>query len=123
MEILGTTLSNHLSRYQNIPQEAGSMQPFDMHITMELVDEVMPLIQAKILHMLCMLHSSTLYITRRAGFERAELTQWCSYLNLVSASLSAPTSIKDAADVQLWIKAQSRLRAGMMIWVSANSNL
>ncbi|KAJ5390510.1 uncharacterized protein N7496_001578 [Penicillium cataractarum] len=116
MEIMGTTLSNHLSRYQNIPQEADSMQPLDIHITMELVDEVMPLIQAKILHMLFMLHNSTLYITRRAGFERAELTQWCSYLNLLSTS-NAPTSIKGATDVQLWVKAQSRLRAGMMIWL------
>jgi hypothetical protein len=122
MEILGTTLSIHLSHYQNIPQDASSMQLLDMHITMEMVDEVMPLIQAKILHMLFMLHSSTLYITRRAGFERAELTQWCSYLNLVSTSLGAPTLIKDATDVQLWVKAQSRLRAGMMIWVSAKND-
>jgi hypothetical protein len=121
MEILGATLSNHLIHYQNIPQEAVSMQPFDVHITMELVDEVMPLIQAKILHMLFMLHSSTLYLTRRAGFERAELTQWCSYLNLVSTSLGAPTTIEGATDVQLWVKAQSRLRAGMMIWVSAKT--
>lgn len=97
------------------------MQPFVMHITTELMDEVMPLIQAKILHMLFMLHSNTLYLTRRAGFECAELTQWCSYLNLVSASLGAPTSIKSATDVQLWVKAQSRLRAGMMIWVSART--
>lgn len=122
MKILGTALSSHLSHYQNIPQEANSMQPFEMHITMELVNEVMPLIQAKILHMLFMLHSSTLYITRRAGFERAELTQWCSYLNLIPTSLGAPTSIKDAADVQLWVKAQSRLRAGMMIWVSVKTD-
>lgn len=121
MEILGTTLSSHLSRYQDITHDADSMQPFDMPITIELVDEVMPLLQAKILHMLFMLHSSTLYRTRRAGFERAELTQWCSYLNLVSTS-SAPPALKDGAtDVQLWVKAQSRLRAGMMIWVRANS--
>ncbi|KAJ5720311.1 uncharacterized protein N7483_008245 [Penicillium malachiteum] len=112
MEILGTTLSIHLSRYQ----EANSMQHLDIHLTMELVDEVMPLIQAKILHMLFMIHSSTLYITRRVGFERAELTQWCSYLNLLSTP-DAPTSIKGATDVQLWVKAQSRLRAGMMIWL------
>lgn len=121
MGILGMNLSNHLSRYQNIPQEADSIQPLDIHITMELVDEVMPLTQAKILHMLFMLHSSTLYITRRAGFERAGLTQWCSYLNLLSTS-GTPTSIKGVTDVQLWIKAQLRLRAGMMIWVSANTN-
>jgi hypothetical protein len=120
MEILGTTLSSHLSRYQDIAHDADSMQPFDMPITIELVDEVMPLLQAKILHMLFMLHSSTLYRTRRAGFERAELAQWCSYLNLMSTSSAPPASKDGATDVQLWVKAQSRLRAGMMIWVSAN---
>lgn len=120
MEILGTTLSSHLSRYQDITHEADSMPPFDMHITIELVDEVMPLIQAKILHMLFMFHSSTLYRTRRAGFERAELTQWCSYLSLVSTSSAPPTAIEGTTDVQLWVKAQARLRAGMMIWVSSN---
>ncbi|KAJ5640771.1 hypothetical protein N7528_000396 [Penicillium herquei] len=112
MEILGTTLSIHLSRYQ----EASSVQHLDIHLTMELVDEVMPLIQAKILHVLFMIHSSTLYITRRVGFERAELTQWCSYLNLLSTP-DSPTSIKNSTDVQLWVKTQSRLRAGMMIWL------
>lgn len=120
MEILGATLSVHLGRYQDITHEGNSMPPFDMHITIDLVDEVMPLIQAKILHMLFMLHSSTLYCTRRAGFERAELTQWCSYLNLVPTSSAPPTSIGGATDVQPWVKAQSRLRAGMMIWVSSN---
>ncbi|KAJ5664668.1 hypothetical protein N7462_011481 [Penicillium macrosclerotiorum] len=119
MEIVETTLAIHLVRYQNASQATDSMHRSDMHITPELVDELIPLIQAKILHMLFMLHSSSLYILRRVGFERAELAHWCSYLNLLPLPSEPLSPLIDAIDVQLWVKTQSRLRAGMMIWVSA----
>ena len=115
MQALEEILSRRLYRFRHT---ADTMQPASgMHEMGSLVDELLPIIQAKVLHMLCMLHSSTSYIHRHAVFERAELVQWCSYLNLVPVSgVSAPST--SGRDVQRWIKAQSLLRTGMMIWVS-----
>lgn len=81
-------------------------------------EELLPLIQAKVLHLLCMLHSYTSYITQRAVFDRAELVQWCSSLNLVPDSVGIFGSSTSGKDIQQWIKVQSSLRTGMMIWVS-----
>lgn len=116
MRALEKIISDRLYRFHYLLGEAGPMlPPPGKHGMSDLVDELLPLIQAKTLYMLCMLHNSTLYITRRAAFERAELVQWYSYLNLVPASLGVATSITSDADVQLWIKGQSQLRTGMMI--------
>lgn len=85
--------------------------------TANQMEEFLPLIQAKVLHLLCMLHSSTTFIAQHAMFERANLVQWCSYLSLVpdSADVFPPGTGKDT---QQWVKEQSSLRTGMMIWVS-----
>ncbi|CAG8207628.1 unnamed protein product [Penicillium salamii] len=117
MQTVEKILSDRLSQF-HLQAQSDLLRPHvDMQGASEMVDGLLPLIQAKILHMLCMLHSNAVYITRRALFERAEMVQWCSYLNLTSESLEISTPFTSDADVGSWIKAQSRLRAGMMIWL------
>lgn len=121
MQALERILSDRLNHFHYHQRESDLMQSaLDMQGT---VDGLLPLIQAKILHMLCMLHNSIPYFTRRAVFERAELVQWCSFLDLVGASSAVSTPLTNDADILLWIQMQSRLRAGMMIWVSAITSI
>lgn len=116
MQALDGILSSRLHRFQNETDTTQtSSNTFEFA---NQVEEILPLIQAKVLHLLCMLHSSTSYICQRAAFERAELVQWCSYLNLVPDSVGIQASRPVRKDIQQWIKAESSLRTGMMIWVS-----
>ncbi|KAJ5758217.1 uncharacterized protein N7511_006911 [Penicillium nucicola] len=118
MQTLETVLSERLNSVHYFQRESYSTQSANQtYGAAGVVNELLPLIQAKILHMLCMLHSSISYITHRAVFERAELVQWCSYLNLVRTSSDVSISITSDTDIQLWIQMQTRLRAGMMIWL------
>ncbi|RAL08040.1 FTFMHR domain-containing protein [Aspergillus homomorphus CBS 101889] len=85
--------------------------------TANQVEDVLPLVQAKVLHLLCMLHSSMSYISQRAVFERADLVQWCSFLNLIPDSVGVSGLSTRRKDIHQWITEQSSLRTGMMIWL------
>jgi hypothetical protein len=116
MQVLEGILFCQLQQFQH--KVAGTLPATNMFETASQVEELLPLIQAKVLHLLCMLHSSTSYISQRAVFERAALVQWCSYLNLVPDFMDVFALNTGGKDVQQWIKAQSSLRTGMTIWVS-----
>lgn len=116
MQALGGILSRQLHQFQ---RQVDTAQPAsDLFETANQVEELLPLIQAKVLHLLCMLHRSMPYISQGAAFERAHLVQWCLYLNLVPDSVGVSASRTGSEDIQQWTKAQSSLRTGMMIWVS-----
>lgn len=116
MQALEGILFCQLRQFQH--KAAGTLPATHMLETASQAEELLPLIQAKVLHLLCMLHSSPSYISQRAVFERAALVQWCSYLNLVPDSMDVFTLSTGGKDVQQWINAQSSLRTGMTIWVS-----
>jgi hypothetical protein len=96
----------------------ASTRPDSITRYSEPLKDVLPLIQAKVLHLLCMLHSSRSYIAQRAVFERADLVQWFSFLNLVPDYGGVSGLSTSCKDIQLWIMEQSSLRTGMLMWVS-----
>ncbi|GIJ89496.1 hypothetical protein Asppvi_008438 [Aspergillus pseudoviridinutans] len=115
MQALDRILSRRLHQIQRrVNTTLPATNIFD---TANPVEDVLPLIQAKVLHLLCMLHSSPSYIAQRAVFERADLVQWCSFLNLVPDSVGVSRLNTGCKDIQQWIMEQSSLRTGMLIWL------
>ncbi|KUL81692.1 hypothetical protein ZTR_09661 [Talaromyces verruculosus] len=115
MQALDRVLSRHLYQFQRLVDITG--QATNIFGTENQMEDFLLLIQAKVLHLLCMLHSSTTCIAQRAMFERANLVQWCSYLSLVPDSADVSPTSTSGKDTQQWVWEQSSLRTGMMIWL------
>ncbi|KAK6447146.1 hypothetical protein FP744_10003396 [Trichoderma asperellum] len=78
----------------------------------------LPALQAASLSLICSLHRGKQDITRRAMMERHYLVGACKELNLLSRESEDDHHHGDGANVvQDWLRKQSRLRTGLMIWV------
>ncbi|KAF2183541.1 hypothetical protein K469DRAFT_582769 [Zopfia rhizophila CBS 207.26] len=75
-------------------------------------------VQARILNCVCMFHSGKPELMKQAVFEQWNLVEATHSLDLFSPTviIAEPRPEDNATFVQHWLQAQSRLRAGFMIW-------
>lgn len=82
----------------------------------------LPTIQAATLNLVCMLHCGKREVIRRALVERLHLVEACRQLELLATVPVVPDKdgCPEGGDlVQRWLTSQSKIRTGLMIWVSS----
>jgi hypothetical protein len=80
------------------------------------------MLQAGILHVMCMMHSGKRVLVERAFVDRHYLAEACHSLGLISQSheyedRGSPSQLLSQEYIDKWIKRESEARTGMMIWV------
>jgi hypothetical protein len=84
-----------------------------------------PVLQAGILNMACMLHSGKKALVERALVERHNLVEVCHSLRLLMQAKRSydprTAADPDHESVRDWLIIESRIRTGMMIWVPRSS--
>jgi hypothetical protein len=79
----------------------------------------LPMLQALILNVIKKLHSGNKTLAKRALIERYYLVTECTRMRLLSSAPDETSmGFTDDARASAWVRKQSRLRTGMMIWVS-----
>jgi hypothetical protein len=79
----------------------------------------LPTLQALILNIIRKLHSGKKALAKRALIERDYLVTECTRTRLLSSAADETSmGLTDEARAPAWVRKQSRLRTGMMIWVS-----
>jgi hypothetical protein len=80
----------------------------------------LPTLQALILNIIWKVHSSKKPLVKRALAERYYLVTECTRIGLLSSAIDETSpSVTDEVGVLAWLRKESGLRTGMMIWVSA----
>ncbi|KAH6620701.1 hypothetical protein B0J18DRAFT_205215 [Chaetomium sp. MPI-SDFR-AT-0129] len=78
----------------------------------------LPTLQALILNVIKKLHSGKRALAKRALIERYYLVTECTRMRLLSSAADeTSTGLADGARAPAWVRKQSRLRTGMMIWL------
>lgn len=76
-------------------------------------------LQASILTNICMLHSGKRSQVERAFRDRHYLVEACHGLGLLHRTrASQPSEPEDVEGIERWLRRESRIRTGMMIWAS-----
>jgi hypothetical protein len=116
--ILDTILNSHIySTEADLDGGAWNVmldEPETSHLAL-------PTLQALILNIIWKVHSGKKPLVKRALAERYYLVTECARMGLLSSAMDETTSSPtDEARVLAWLRKESGLRTGMMIWVSAS---
>ncbi|CAH0017116.1 unnamed protein product [Clonostachys rhizophaga] len=75
----------------------------------------LPTVQAAVLNVICVLGSGNGDAVREALLERNHLVDACRFLDVFKAPEKTSLHTKD--DMESWLRTQSRIRAGLMVWL------
>ncbi|KAK4039601.1 fungal-specific transcription factor domain-containing protein [Parachaetomium inaequale] len=113
--ILDTILNSHIHSTE------GDLDGATWNVMLDESDKshlALPTLQALILNIIWKLHSGKKPMVKRALAETYYLVTECTRMGLLSsASDETSPSLTDEATVLAWLRKESRLRTGMMIWL------